>query len=143
MLNKHMIIGRVGQDPELRYTQSNTAVTTVSVATSERYKDKNGEQQENTQWHRVTFWGKLAEIAGEYLKKGQLVYVEGPSETREWEDKDGVKRYTTEVKAREMKMLSSKGDGGNVPSGGGNKPAGKPSTQIPADFDDDPDGLPF
>ena len=110
MLNKITIIGRLGADPDVRYTQNNTAVANISVATSERYKDKSGEQQEKTEWHRVVVWDRLAEICQKYLKKGSLVYFEGKSESREWEDKDGVKRYTTEIIAREMKMLDSKGD---------------------------------
>ena len=111
MLNKITIIGRLGADPDVRYTQNNTAVANISVATSERYKDKSGQQQEKTQWHRVVVWDRLAEICQKYLKKGSLVYFEGKSESREWEDKDGVKRYTTEIIAREMKMLDSKSTG--------------------------------
>lgn len=139
-INKHIVLGRLGADPEVRYTQSNIAVATVSIATSERYKDKDGQVQEKTQWHRVTFWNKLAEIASQYLKKGSLVYVEGPAETREWEDKDGIKRYTTEIKAREMKMLSSKGEG----QGQGAPVAPKQgSNTLPSNMDDVDDDLPF
>src|SRR5690625_6958080 len=87
-LNKAMIIGRLGADPEVRYTQSNTAVATLNVATNERFKDRNGELQERTEWHRVVAWGRLAEICQEYLKKGSQVYIEGPIQTREWEDRD-------------------------------------------------------
>jgi single-strand DNA-binding protein len=110
-LNKVMLIGRLGQDPEVRYTQSNTAVATLSLATSERYKDGNGEQQERTEWHRVVAWGRLAEICQQYLNKGSLIYVEGPLQTRSWEDNQGQKRYTTEIKALQMTMLDSRSGG--------------------------------
>ena len=110
-LNKVMLIGRLGQDPEVRYTQSNTAVATLSLATSERYKDGNGEQQERTEWHRVVAWGRLAEICQQYLNKGSLIYVEGPLQTRSWEDNQGQKRYTTEIKALQMTMLDNRGGG--------------------------------
>ncbi len=142
-LNKAMIIGRLGQDPEVRYTQSNTAVATLSVATTERYKDRNGELQENTEWHRVVAWGRLAEICQEYLKKGSLAYFEGPIQTREWEDKDGQKRYTTEIKALNMQMLDSRG-GSDSSSGqsAGSKPAAS-TAQIDDSFDDMDDDLPF
>lgn len=146
-LNKAMIIGRLGQDPEVRYTQSNTAVATMSVATSEKYKDRNGEWQENTEWHRVVAWGRTAEICQEYLKKGSLVYFEGPIQTREWEDKEGQKRYTTEIKALTMTMLDSRGGA----SGGGesqevSRKSSKPAAatvEIDSDFDDMDDDLPF
>src|SRR5690625_7025845 len=108
-LNKATIIGRLGQDVEVRNTQSGTAVATLSVATSEKYKDKSGELIEKTQWHRIVAWGRLAEICQQYLKKGSLAYFEGPIETREWTDKEGVKRYTTEIKALSMQMLDSRG----------------------------------
>jgi single-strand DNA-binding protein len=147
-LNKAMVIGRLGADPEVRYTQSNTAVATLSVATTERYKDRNGEQQENTEWHRIVAWGRLAEICQEYLKKGSLAYFEGPIQTRQWEDKDGQKRYTTEIKALNMQMLDSRGDmgsGGGAPaarnSGGQTEPVG--SSVDVGDFDDMDDDLPF
>ncbi len=106
-----MIIGNLGQDPEVRYTQNNTAVANMSVATSDRYKDNNGEWQERTEWHRVVAWGRLAEIAQQYLKKGSKVYFEGSLQTRSWEDKEGQKRYTTEIKAFSMQMLDAKGGG--------------------------------
>lgn len=145
-LNKAMIIGRLGQDPDVRYTQSNTAVANLSVATSERYKDKQGEWKENTEWHRVVAWGRLAEICQEYLKKGSQVYIEGPIQTRQWEDKEGQTRYTTEIKALTMTMLDSKGSG----SGGGEAPS-KPdnaqqvssSVDLNDNFDDIDDDLPF
>lgn len=109
-LNKAMIIGNLGADPEVRYTQNNTAVANLSVATTERYKDRNGELQERTEWHRVVAWGRLAEICQEYLKKGSLVYFEGRIETNQWEDKEGQKRYTTEIRALEMQILDSRSE---------------------------------
>lgn len=143
-LNKAMIIGRLGADPEVRYTQSNTAVATLSVATTERYKDRNGELQESTEWHRIVAWGRLAEICQEYLKKGSLAYFEGPIQTRQWEDKDGQKKYTTEIKALNMQMLDSRSDsmsGGGSPSKPGKSAA--TSVEIDESFDDMDDDLPF
>lgn len=129
MLNKAIIIGRLGRDPETNYLQSGNAVANFSVATSESWKDKNtGEKKEKTEWHRVVAWGRLAEICGEYLRKGSLVYIEGKIETREWE-KDGEKKYTTEIIVREMKMLGGRSES----SGGGQRQArsrqGAPSSQ--------------
>ena len=110
MVNKVTIIGNLGKDPETRYTQNGSAVTTFSVATKERWKDKNtGEMKEQTEWHRVVAWGKLAEICGEYLSKGRQVYIDGKLQTRQWE-KDGVTRYTTEIVAKYMKMLGRRED---------------------------------
>ncbi len=147
-LNKAMIIGRLGQDPEVRYTQSNTAVATLNIATSERYKDGNGEYQERTEWHRVVAWGRLAEICQQYLHKGSQVYIEGPIQTRQWEDKEGQKRYTTEIKALQMTMLDSKGSGGGsgAPSAGQQPAANKPmssNVELGSNFDDMDDDLPF
>lgn len=122
-VNKVILVGNLGADPETRYMPSGDAITTIRLATTDRYKDKSGEKQEKTEWHRVVFFGKLAEIAGEYLKKGRPVYVEGSLRTREWE-KDGVKRYTTEVVANEMQMLGSRGEGGGGGSWGGGEDAG-------------------
>ncbi|SEJ07464.1 single-stranded DNA-binding protein [Nitrosomonas eutropha] len=114
MLNKVQLIGYLGSDPEIRYTKEREAITHARIATSETWK-KNGEKQEKTEWHQVIFFGKLAEIAGEYLKKGSLTYVEGRLQTRSW-DKDGETRYTTEIVVDGMKMLpnSKKSDGGNT-----------------------------
>ena len=109
-VNKAIIVGNLGRDPEMRYTQSNTPVATFSVATTDQWTDKNGERQERTEWHRVVAWARLAEICGQYLQKGKQVYIEGRLQTREWEDKDGQKRYTTEIVAREMQMLGRPGD---------------------------------
>ena len=108
-VNKALIIGNLGQDPEIKYTQSGSPVANLSVATPERWKDKNtGEQKEQTEWHRVVVFGRLAEIAEQYLKKGSKVFIEGKIQTRDWEDAEGNKKYTTEVVAREMTMLDSR-----------------------------------
>ena len=108
-VNKALIIGNLGQDPEIKYTQSGSPVANLSVATSERWKDKNtGEQKEQTEWHRVVVFGRLAEIAEQYLKKGSKIFIEGKIQTRDWEDAEGNKKYTTEVVAREMTMLDSR-----------------------------------
>ena len=117
-LNKVLIIGNLGRDPETRYMPSGDAMTTIAVATTESWKDKQtGEKKEATEWHRVTFFGKLAEIAGQYLKKGSQVYIEGSLRTRKYTDKDGVEKYATDIRADEMKMLGSRqGMGGG---GGG------------------------
>ena len=111
-VNKVILIGNLGADPELRYTGSGTAVCNMRLATNESYKDANGDLVEKTEWHNVVAWARLAEICGEYLKKGSQVYFEGSLQTRQWEDKEGQTRYTTEVKAREMMMLSDRGTGG-------------------------------
>ncbi len=115
-VNKVILIGNLGRDPEVRYSPNGSAVANVTLATSESWKDKNsGEKQEKTEWHRVVFFGRLAEIAGEYLKKGSQVYVEGRLQTRKWQDKEGHDRYTTEIVANEMQMLGSRG-GAGVPT---------------------------
>ncbi len=112
-INKVILVGNIGQDPETRYTPSGSAITRISVATSESWKDKqSGEQQERTEWHRVVFFNRLAEIAGEYLKKGSKVYIEGSLRTNKWQDQQGQDRYTTEIVAGEMQMLDSRGDTG-------------------------------
>jgi single-strand DNA-binding protein len=111
-VNKVILIGNLGRDPETRYLPSGDAVTNISIATSEKWKDKSGEQQEHTEWHRVAFFGKLAEIAGEYLKKGSPVYVEGRIRTRKWQDKEsGQDRYSTEIVADRMQLLGGRGGG--------------------------------
>lgn len=115
-LNKVQIIGHLGADPELRYTTNGQAVATFNVATTDSWTDAQGQAQERTEWHRVVAWRKLGEIAGEYLSKGKQVYIEGQLQTRSWDDQNGVKRYTTEINAREMIMLGGKGDAaGNRP----------------------------
>ncbi|NOX75705.1 MAG: single-stranded DNA-binding protein [Gammaproteobacteria bacterium] len=112
-INKVILIGNLGQDPEVKYMPSGGAVTNVTIATSESWKDKTtGEQKENTEWHRVVFFRRLAEIAGEYLKKGSKVYIEGRLQTRKWQDQSGNDRYTTEIIANEMQMLDSRSGGG-------------------------------
>ncbi len=109
MVNKAILIGRLGRDPEVRYTPDGTMVTNFTLATDESYKDKNGERVQKTEWHRIVTYRKLAEICGNYLVKGKLVYIEGKIQTRSWEDKEGMKRQTTEIVANDMKMLDSKG----------------------------------
>ena len=108
-VNKVILIGNLGADPETRYLPSGDAVTNIRIATTETWKDKSGEKQEHTEWHRVAFFGRLAEIAGEYLKKGSPVYVEGRLQTRKWQDKDGQERYTTEIRADRMQLLGGRG----------------------------------
>jgi single-strand DNA-binding protein len=116
-VNKAILIGHLGADPELRQTQSGTAVATFNVATTERYNDRNGERQERTEWHRIVAWARLAEICNQYLKKGKQVYIEGRIQTRQWEDQSGNKRYTTEIVAQNMTMLGRAGDSSaDVPS---------------------------
>lgn len=135
-INKAMIIGRLGNDPETKYTAGGSAVTSMSVATSETWKDKTtGERQEKTEWHRVTIFGKLAEIAGEYLRKGSQVYIEGRIQTDKYTDKEGIERYSTKIIANEMRMLGGKGD--SEPR----KPLAKASQA--SDDDDFSDSIPF
>jgi single-strand DNA-binding protein len=116
-LNKVMLIGNLGKDPEVRYTASGQAVASFNLATSEKFKNKSGDWEERTEWHRITLWARLAEIAGEYLSKGKTVYIEGRLQTREYE-KDGIKRYSTEIVGEKMQMLSPKGErrGGDAPA---------------------------
>lgn len=111
MLNKVILIGRLGADPEVRYTQGGDMVVNFNLATDESYKNRSGEKVEKTEWHRVIAWGKLAEICGNYLTKGKLILIEGKLQTSTWEDKDGSKRYKTEIVAGNMKMLESRGQG--------------------------------
>ena len=121
-INKVILVGNLGQDPEVRYTQSGSAITNISVATTDSWTDKqSGQRQDRTEWHRVVFFNRLAEIAGEYLRKGSQVYIEGRLQTRKWQDQQGQDRYTTEIVAAEMQMLGGRGDnaGGGMPQGGG------------------------
>ncbi len=111
-VNKVILVGRLGRDPEVRYTPSGAPVANFSLATGETWKDKNGERQERTEWHNIVAWNKLAETCGQYLTKGKLIYIEGKLQTREWTDRDGNKRKTTEVIASDMVMLGSKAEGG-------------------------------
>jgi len=111
MLNRATLIGRLGADPEIRYTQSGEAIARFNLATSERWKDKEGNTQESTEWHKIVAWGRLAEICGEHLAKGKLVYIEGPIKTRKWDDKDGNTHYSTEIVARSLQILDRKNNG--------------------------------
>jgi single-strand DNA-binding protein len=147
MLNMAQIIGHLGRDPEVRYTPEGTAVAKLAVATNETWKDKDGEKQERTEWHRVVLFDKTAEIAAEYLKKGSLVYLQGRLQTRKWQGDDGQDRYTTEIIAERMRMLGGKGErdtsANGTPSGPGSSQRGQStrSTAEPdAPFDDD---IPF
>ena len=150
-VNKVILIGNLGRDPETRYMPEGGAITNISIATTDKWKDKNGEMQEKTEWHRVAFFGKLAEIAGEYLKKGSQVYVEGRLQTRKWQDKDGQDKYTTEVVANVMQMLGSRqgmggGDrdaGADRAGGGAAKPAAAAKPAGKGKFDDFEDDIPF
>lgn len=160
MLNKVMLIGRLGADPDVRYMPSGGAVTTLSLATSRRWKDRQtGERREETEWHRVVMFNRLAEIAGEYLKKGSQIYVEGHIRTRKWQAQDGQDRYTTEIVADSMNMLDSRSGGtsdfgGEQASGGYSKPAspapqsapqhgGSSMPPPPPNYDDFDDDIPF
>jgi single-strand DNA-binding protein len=134
-VNKVILIGNLGRDPEIRYTQSGSAVANFSIATTERWTNRDGEAQEKTEWHRIVAWGKLAEICGEYLKKGKQVYIEGSLQYREYEDRDGNTRYVTEIKARDMQMLGRRGD-----EGGYNGPSGEDQGSGASVTDDD---IPF
>jgi len=159
-VNKVIIVGNIGQDPEVKYMPSGGAVTNVSIATSETWKDKaTGQPQERTEWHRVVFFNRLGEIAGEYLKKGSKVYVEGSLRTRKWQAQDGTDRYTTEIVASEMQMLDGKSDRTNEAQqqsaqsgrvvtdfGSGHSESGLSRTQIaqpPAGFDSFNDDIPW
>jgi single-strand DNA-binding protein len=127
-VNKVILVGNLGNDPEVRYAQSGSAITTISVATSESWKDKEGNQQERTEWHRVKAFGRLAEIMGEYLKKGRQVYIEGSLRTEKYTDKNGVEKYSTDIIADEMQMLGGMGEGG----GGGGQRGGGERSERPA-----------
>lgn len=118
MVNKVILVGNLGADPEIRYTQDGTPAASFTVATTERWKGKDGQVQEHTEWHKVTAWRRLAEICGEYLAKGSRVYIEGKLQTRKWQDKNGQDRFTTEIVAHEMKMLSPNGSSGSTGSSG-------------------------
>jgi len=149
-VNKVILVGNLGKDPEIRYMPSGGAVANVTVATSESWKDKNtGEQKEQTEWHRVVFFNRLAEVVGEYLKKGSKIYVEGALQTRKWQDQSGQDRYTTEIKASTMQMLDSRGGGSAEFSPAGGAPAAKSSNfssapaQPTAPMDDFDDDIPF
>jgi len=156
-VNKVILVGRLGKDPETRYMPNGEAVTNCTLATSENWKDKSGEKQEKTEWHNLTFYRRLAEVAGEYLKKGSMIYVEGKITTRKWQDKEGKDRYTTDIIVNEMQMLGSKSgsSGGSfevVDSGASSAPpssapAAKNAAAAPAKsgggFDNFDDDIPF
>jgi len=163
-INKVILIGNLGRDPEVRYTANGAAICNVTIATSRNWKDKNsGEKMEETEWHRVVFYDRLAEIAGEYLRKGRSVYVEGRLKTRKWQDKDGVEKYTTEIIADNMQLLGGReggGGGGGADEGGGGgyaprersappvrqaapRPAPAPAAKSSTGFDDMDDDIPF
>ncbi len=156
-VNKVILIGRLGKDPETRYMTSGEAVTNATLATSENWKDKSGEKQEKTEWHNLVFYRRLAEIAGEYLKKGSQIYVEGKLQTRKWQTKEGQDRYTTEIVVNEMTMLGGKSTGGSfevvenksaAPASGGAAPAKAASTAPTGSaqgrsFDNFDDDIPF
>ena len=160
-VNKVILVGNLGRDPEIRYMPSGEPVANITIATSSKYKNKSGEMVEETEWHRVTFFGKLAEIAGQYLKKGRPVYVEGRLKTRKYTDKDGIEKYATDIIANEMQMLGQR-EGMGEPSGddgGGYAPRSAPAPRAPAaatqavrqapaprpasGFDDMDDDIPF
>lgn len=152
-VNKVILVGRLGKDPETRYMTNGEAVTNVTLATSENWKDKTGEKQEKTEWHNLVFYRRLAEVAGEYLKKGSQVYIEGKIQTRKWQDKEtGKDRYTTEIIVNEMQMLGSKQGGGSFEvvenqsapaarSAPASKPAAAPAAK--GNFDNFDDDIPF
>ncbi|MDZ4200625.1 MAG: single-stranded DNA-binding protein [Gallionella sp.] len=152
-VNKVILVGRLGKDPETRYMTSGEAVTNVTLATSENWKDKSGEKQEKTEWHNLVFYRRLAEVAGEYLKKGSQIYVEGKIQTRKWQDKEtGKDRYTTEIIVNEMQMLGGKSTGGGSFEVVENRPSAAPeasSARKPAapaaksNFDSFDDDIPF
>ena len=147
-VNKFIGIGNLGKDPESRYTASGEAICNFSIACSESWKDKaTGEKKENTEWVRISFFGKLAEICGQYLKKGSQVYVEGSIRTRKWTDKEGQERYTTEIRGDEMKMLGGRPDGQRQQSGGNDgyspAPGPNPGNKPKPSFDDLGDDIPF
>jgi len=118
-VNKVILVGRLGRDPETRFTSGGQAVANFSVATDETYKDRNGERQKRTEWHKIVVWGKQAEIAQQYLKKGSLIFIEGRIQSREWQDKEGQKRTSFEIVASNFRMLGGRGDGGGGSTGGG------------------------
>ena len=154
-VNKVILIGNLGKDPEVRYAPSGSAICNITLATSRNWKDKtSGERQEETEWHRVVFFDRMAEVAGEYLKKGKSVYIEGRLKTRKWTDKEGVDKYTTEIMADRMEMLGSREGGGGGDDMGGAPaprsapaprpaPVSKPAAKSATGFDDMDDDIPF
>ena len=137
-INKVILVGNLGRDPELRYTQSGKAVASFSLATTDRFSNREGERQERTEWHRITVWDKTAENCAQYLSKGRSVYVEGRLQTREWEDKEGQKRRTTEVIAQTVQFLGARGQSAGAPAGGGEAGRGDSREETPPQGDDIP-----
>jgi single-strand DNA-binding protein len=154
-VNKAILVGRLGRDPETRFTSGGQAVCNFTMATDQTYKDRNGERQKRTEWHRIVLWGKLAELAQKYLKKGSLVFIEGRLQTRQWDDREGQKRNTTEIVATEMRFLGGRGDGGSLAgdaaegaSAGGSSGSMEPDSQSggpeePAGPDISDEDIPF
>ena len=144
-VNKVILIGNLGADPETRYLPSGDAVTSIRIATTETWKDKSGEKQEHTEWHRIGFFGRLAEVAGEYLKKGSQIYVEGRIRTRKWQDKEGQDRYSTEIVGDRLQMLGQRPQGGDREPAGERQSAGKAPAKKGGggSFDDMDDDIPF
>lgn len=136
-VNKVILVGRLGQDPEVRFTQGGTAVANLRIATDETWKDQSGERQQRTEWHTVVLWRRLAEISGQYLSKGRLVYIEGKLQTRSWQDREGNKRYSTEVQADNMVMLGGRSEEGQA------APAAQPAAAASSDSGTSDDDIPF
>ncbi len=143
MLNKAILIGNLGADPEIRYTQSGTQVATFRIATTERWKGQDGQMQESTEWHRIVAYKRLAEICGEYLNKGSRVYIEGKIQTRKWQDQSGNDKYTTEIIAREMKMLSPRGGAATGQQSGTNEYQEPQYSEPPPGFGGTGEDVPF
>jgi single-strand DNA-binding protein len=141
-VNKVILVGNLGRDPEVRYMPSGDAMVNLSIATAENWKDKNGDRQEKTEWHRVVMFGRLAEIAGEYLKKGSQAYIEGRLQTRKWTDKEGQEKYTTEIVADRMQMLGGR-SGSSGGSGGGGNSGDNSAESFSGGIDDLEDDIPF
>lgn len=148
-VNKVILVGNLGADPEMRYLPSGEAVANIRIATTDTWKDKEGNKQESTEWHRISFFGRQAEVCGQYLKKGSQIYVEGSIRTRKWQDKEGQDRYSTEIKGDRMQMLGGRQGMGDAPpresggasaAAGGNRPAAQPAGNNFNDFEDD---IPF
>lgn len=143
-LNKALIIGNLGRDPEMRYLPSGEAVANLAIATTEKYKDKQGQQQEATEWHRVSFFGRTAEVCGHHLKKGSQVYIEGSIRTRKYTDKEGVEKYTTEIRGDRMQMLGGKPEGSSAPAQQqASQSAMRSQRPSSSGFDDMEDDIPF
>lgn len=144
-LNKVMLIGNLGKDPEMRFLPNGDAVANFSIATTEKFKDKSGEMQEVTEWHRISFFGRVAEVCQQYLHKGSPVYIEGSIRTRKWQDKDGQDKYTTEIRGDRMQMLGGKGDGGQQQERPAQPPRPKsdPNAGGASGFEDFEDDIPF